>query len=129
MQWNISQVKSVTNNNFEELIIIGFNPDKKNECLKSTITKTTLEDALDDKYNKHKKNQKDFHEGFGLSVVNRDLVYIIDVTFYTDEITYDLMKESPFIPVDEHKYSDGKYYLGLPHITFLMWKSMLKTNL
>ena len=129
MHWNISEVKANTNNNFEELIIIGFNPEKKNECLKSIITKTTLEEALDDKYNKYKINLKDFHEGFGISVVNRDLVYIIDVTFYSDEMAYNLMKESPSIHVDEHKYSDGKYYLGLPHTTFLMWKSMIKTDL
>jgi hypothetical protein len=38
MQWNISQVNTNTNNNFEELIIIGFNSNRKNECLKSTIT-------------------------------------------------------------------------------------------
>jgi len=129
MHWNISEVKANTNNNFEELIIIGFNPDKKNECLKSIITKTTLEEALDDKYNKHNINLRDFHEGFGISVVNRDLVYIIDITFYSDEMAYNLMKECPYIHVDEHKYSDDKYYMGLPHTTFLMWKSMIKTDL
>jgi hypothetical protein len=40
-----------------------------------------------------------------------------------------MLKESPSIPVDEHKYSDGKFYMGLSHTTFLMWKSMLQTNL
>jgi len=129
MDWNISQVKAITNNNFEELIIIGFNSNRKNECLKSTITKTTLEEALDNKYNKYKINLRDFHEGFGLSVVNQNLVYIIDVTFYIDEMTYEMLKESPSISVDEHKYSDGKFYMDLPLTTFLMWKSMLKTNL
>lgn len=118
MQWNISTVEK----NLDTLTINGFRENSKCEYMKCKITKTNLKDALQN-YN------GDYHEGYGLSIVNPDLVYIIDVTFYPSIINECLMKNKPYVSAEEVKYFDGEYYMGLPTTTFLLWKSMINTDL
>lgn len=129
MNWNISNIETINNNGYEEIIINGFSPVEKNYCLKTIITKTTLEDALDSKNDKYKLNKTDYHEGYGLSIVNKNLVYIIDIDLYENQIEYNNMKNKPFIPLDETISSNNKYYMDLPITTYLMWKGMVTTEL
>ena len=119
MLWNISKVAKEG----DSICVIGYSPDLNGRCLNCTITKTTLDAAMS------RLGAKDYNEGYGLSVVNTKLVYTIDVLFHTDVNYYDMMKGLPSSPVDEIKYLDGEYYMGLPTITYLLWKSMVTCDL
>jgi len=119
MLWNISKV---TNYN-DSISVIGYSPDLNGRCLNCTITKTTLEAAMS------KLGANDYNEGYGLSVVSCKVAYIIDIVFHTDKNYYEMMKMLPSTPVDKNIYLDGEYYMGLPAITYLLWKSMVTCDL
>ena len=119
MQWNISSVKNINN----LIIIRGFNPNQPGSCLKSIITKSTLIDAINS--NIH----GDFNEGFGLSVINENTVYIISVQMFTDNTMYLNMQNKLSVPSTNAKYFDGDFYMGLPALTFAQWHGMISTVL
>lgn len=117
--WNISSVI----HDLDTITITGYCSNDIGTVLNCTITKTTLQNAL----NEFNHN---YNEGHALSIVNPDLVYIIDVMFDIHKYnTYDNMKNRPFEPADNLKYFDGEYYMGLPAIVFMQWKSMISIEL
>jgi hypothetical protein len=119
MEWNISSVKNVNN----MIIIRGFNPNNPGSCLKSIITKSTLIDAFNSNID------GDFNEGFGLSVINQNTVYIITVQIFDDNNIYLNMQNKLSISSTEPKYFDGDFYMGLPALTFAQWHGMISTVL
>jgi hypothetical protein len=119
MDWNISKVTAENDTTY----VSGYSTELNGRCLSCTIIKTTLETAL------NKLGASEYNEGFGLSVVSRDLAYTIDVMFYTDKHAHEMMKVLPSTPIVKTKYLDGEYYMGLPAITFMMWRSMVSTEL
>jgi hypothetical protein len=119
MEWNISSVKNVNN----MIIISGFNPNQHGSCLKSVITKSTLIDAINSNIN------GDFNEGFGLSVINQNTVYIISVQMFNDNNMYLNMQNKLSISSTESKYFDEDIYMGLPLLTFAQWHGMISTVL
>ena len=96
MNWNITNVEKENNNDYDVINIIGFSPDYNNKCFHSSITKTTLKQALNIK---EKLNISYYHEGYGLSIVNENLVYIIEVRFNEEEDTYKYLKNLSFINI------------------------------
>jgi hypothetical protein len=119
MEWNISSVKRINN----MIIINGFNPNQSGSCLKSVITTSTIIDALNSNIN------GDFNEGFGLSVINENTVYIISVRMFTDNIMYLNMQNKLSVSSTEPKYFDEDIYMGLPALTFAQWHGMISTVL
>jgi hypothetical protein len=128
--WNISSVdRSVNQDNLEEITIYGFSPNDIDLCIKSVITKTTLDNALDPKYDEF-KNDGHYHEGYAISIINRNLVYIIDVKIFVDVDLYIQLQDKPSVPYTSPRYfNDQEFYMGLPVVTFAQWSGMLCTDL
>ena len=118
MKWNVTSVEK----NLETLTIIGFCSDKTNLVMTCKIIKTTLKEEFD-------SFTKDYNEGNALSIVNPNLVYKIDILFETDKIMYDILKNNPYISADETKFFDDDYYMGLPTIVFIQWRTMINIDL
>ena len=129
MKWNVSQIHFQRNVIYEpKILITGFSQENENQVFDASIERTTLDQALSEKNNIYKVNG-DYHEGYGLSVVSPDEVYIIHITFFQDMFRYHAMKQLPFCDMKENKYFDQDFYMSLPLTTFLMWKSMMQSDL
>jgi hypothetical protein len=128
--WNISSVdKSVNQDNLEEITIYGFSPSDVDLCIKSVITTTTLDDIFNPKYDEF-KNAGDYHEGYAISIINKDLVYILDVKIFVDVDLYIQLQDKPSVPYTSPRYfNDKEFYMGLPVVTFALWSGMLCTDL
>jgi len=117
MSWNIS---SITKQN-DTLYIKGFHVTD-NRTLVGEIRKTTLIEVL--------RDNPDFtsHEGDALSYVSASEVYIISILMNEDPDEVINMKMGSFVSADELIFN-GEGYMGLPLVTFMLWKGMINTDI
>ena len=119
--WNISSITRYDNNqNLPTIKVNGFNPRVQYMCIESIITKTTLINALN--YNRN------YHEGYNISIVNPDEVYIINTIIYDNINEYTNMSNQNYSAIYEEKYLNETYYMGLPMIVFSQWRGSLITE-
>ena len=119
--WNISQVTQYDNDqNLSTIKVKGFNPRFKYQCVISTITRTTLANALHYNHN--------YNDGYNISVLNPNEVYIIDTTMYDNINEYTDMSKQNYASIYDEKYFNEDYYMGLPMIVFSQWRGSLITE-
>ena len=126
LKWNICNITDSIDDDRNDIFVIhGISPTTQDLCLSSIITKTTLADAMSSKYDKY-KYKNNYHEGYGLSVVNSELVYILDIEFHKNKNLYEEMSEKVQIPAT---CIDYKEYLNLPALVYAQWIGMICTVL
>ena len=120
MTWNISRVYNDDDDQNRPILIVeGFN-DTTNQCLRSTIRKTTLADVLQYSFN--------YNEHYSISIINPNEVYEIIIYFDTHINKYMDMQSKPYVPITEHRYFDGPWYMGLPMIVFGQWRGVVTVD-
>jgi hypothetical protein len=118
--WNVSSVVySHDNHNQPTIKIKGFDPNKRNSCFESKITKTTLANAL---------LNPNYNEGYNISVVNPNEVYVIHIGFYSHVNEYMDMNSNNYVSIYESKYLDENFYMGLPSHVFSQWRGSMITK-
>jgi len=118
MEWNLTYVEKQANPDI--LTIKGYDESSFGTCIISTITKTNLKDAL--------AIMDTFDEGYALSIINPDEVYIIDISIYIDKELYQIMCKQPSVHSNDDKYFNFDYYMELPFLVFCQWKGMISTT-
>ena len=121
MQWNISSV----DHDGDFTTITGFSPQLQNSCIRVIITKTTLEDALNIQGQRMNGN---YHEGYALTIINPDEVYIIDIDMYQHINHYMDMQNRQFVHIDNAiNYFGNNPYMGLHKLVYMNLMGMMKT--
>lgn len=122
MQWNISSVQ----HNGDLSTIMGFSPVNHDSCIRVIITRTTLNDALNIEGQRFYGN---YHEGYAITVINPDEVYIIDIDMYNHVNDYLDMQNGQFIPINNAiNFFDDYLYMGLNRLVFLNVIGMMTVN-
>ena len=115
MTWFITSVSQTFDYQNQPILVIeGFNSKIKNLCLKSIIKKTNLTDALSYQHN--------FNEHYSISVINPNEVYTIQIDYIDNNNIYHDMQQAPFVSIENKKYFNGPFYMGLPMIVFGQWR-------
>ena len=120
MSWHISSVQPFNYNQImPTLQISGFNSDHPHSCFSSTITRTTLNNVMSP------NNIMYYHEGYYLSIVSPNEVYIVNINMFEDQNKYSDMVDEPYVSINQDQYFDNEVYMGLPMLVFGQWRGVM----